>query len=101
MSSNRHQNRSELLDSTSDPHPAVQALGSSSLHGPSKEKHLVVVLGVGPGLGISIARIFAQQGHTIAILSRNKQRLDAWAKEVSFMICSYRIQMKVLIYNPI
>lgn len=61
----------------------MQPLGACALHGPRREEHIVVVLGVGPGLGLAIARIFAQQGYTTAILSRTKSRLDSWASEVS------------------
>jgi hypothetical protein len=74
--------RTDLLQGTKEPHPKVFQLGSEELHGPKRDQHIVVVLGVGPGLGLAIARIFAQKGYTTAILSRNKQRLDAWAKEV-------------------
>ena len=54
----------------------------SPLHGPSRDRHIVVVLGVGPGLGLAIARVFAKVGYRVAILSRSKDRLDAWAKDV-------------------
>jgi hypothetical protein len=75
-----------MLAGTKEPHPGVQPLGASALHGPPLEKHIVVVLGVGPGLGLAIARIFAKQGYTTAILSRSKERLDGWAKEVSLSL---------------
>jgi hypothetical protein len=81
-SSNVNQRRVDLLAGTKEPHPPVHKLGTEALHGPKKTEHIVVVLGVGPGLGWAIARIFAQHGYTTAILSRNKERLDAWAKEV-------------------
>jgi NAD(P)-dependent dehydrogenase (short-subunit alcohol dehydrogenase family) len=57
----------------------VKRLGEDLLHGPRLEEHIVIVLGVGPGLGLSIAQTFAKRGYTTAILSRTKTRLDAWA----------------------
>lgn len=84
MSQNRNQRRQDLLTGTKEPHPPVQKLGLEHLHGPLQNEHIVVVLGVGPGLGIAIANLFAQHGYTTAILSRSKDRLDAWAKEVIF-----------------
>lgn len=89
-SSSSHRNRGDILTSvTNDPYPAVQALGRSSLHGPPIDQHIVFILGVGPGLGLAIAQIFAKQGYTIAIASRNKDRLDGWAKEVRSMMKAF------------
>jgi uracil DNA glycosylase len=82
-SSNRNRNRGDVLNSlTTEPYAEVQRLGQDPLHGPKRDQHIVFVLGVGPGLGLAVARVFAQQGYTVAIASRNKQRLDGWAKEV-------------------
>jgi NAD(P)-dependent dehydrogenase (short-subunit alcohol dehydrogenase family) len=38
----------------------------------------VLVVGVGPGLGLSIARRFGREGHPVALISRNPQRHDAY-----------------------
>jgi NAD(P)-dependent dehydrogenase (short-subunit alcohol dehydrogenase family) len=40
-----------------------------------------IVVGVGPGIGLEIARVFAGAGHPVAMLSRNKARLDGFAAE--------------------
>ncbi|WFD35973.1 hypothetical protein MCUN1_002844 [Malassezia cuniculi] len=71
-----------MLKGTTRPHDKVWPLGTAPAHGPSRETHLVVILGVGPGLGLAIARTFAAQGYRTAILSRSKDRLDAWAQEL-------------------
>ena len=39
-----------------------------------------VVTGVGPGNGISVVKRFARQGYQVAMLARNRERLDAWAE---------------------
>lgn len=87
MSQNRDKRRQDLLSGTKEPHPPVQKLGLEALNGPHQSEHIVLVLGVGPGLGLAIARIFAQHGYTTAILSRSKDRLDTWAKEVRAQHC--------------
>ncbi|WFD02815.1 hypothetical protein MOBT1_001500 [Malassezia obtusa] len=70
------------LTTTKEPAAPVDPLGAAPLHGPPREKHIVVVLGVGPGLGLAIARVFAAQGYATAILSRTKSRLDQFATEL-------------------
>jgi NAD(P)-dependent dehydrogenase (short-subunit alcohol dehydrogenase family) len=42
-----------------------------------------IVVGVGPGLGIALARAFAVAGHPVAMLARDKSRLDAYAAELA------------------
>ncbi|SPO40001.1 uncharacterized protein PSFLO_05483 [Pseudozyma flocculosa] len=76
-SADRARNRIELLVPNLTPHGAVAPLGHDACHGPMTSEHIVIVLGVGPGLGLSIARTFASRGYTVAILSRSKARLDA------------------------
>ncbi|SPO47396.1 uncharacterized protein PSANT_05084 [Moesziomyces antarcticus] len=71
--------RQDLLVPEFTPHAPVKRLGEDLLHGPRLEEHIVIVLGVGPGLGLSIAQTFAKRGYTTAILSRSKGRLDGWA----------------------
>lgn len=43
---------------------------------------IVVVLGVGPGLGFSCAKIFANAGHPVALLSRSLQKLEDLASKI-------------------
>lgn len=78
-SSSPRRNRTDLLQPEFAPHAPVKPLGHDLLHGPALTDHIVIVLGVGPGLGLSIAQTFAARGYTTAILSRSKQRLEAWA----------------------
>lgn len=78
----RDKNRTDLLNPTSDPYPKVEALGTGPLYGPPRDEHVVLILGVGPGLGLALAHTFAAQGYTTAIMSRSKDRLDAWAAEL-------------------
>jgi NAD(P)-dependent dehydrogenase (short-subunit alcohol dehydrogenase family) len=42
----------------------------------------VVVVGAGPGLGLAIARRFAREGATVALLARNRQRLAGMVEEL-------------------
>lgn len=78
----RNQNRTDLLNPTTEPYPTVHALGTGALYGPPQPEHIVLILGVGPGLGLAIAQTFASYGYTTAIMSRTKSRLDAWAVEL-------------------
>ncbi|PWZ02451.1 NAD(P)-binding protein [Testicularia cyperi] len=82
--------RTDLLEPEYSPHDPVVRLGEDLLHGPRLEDHIVVVLGVGPGLGLAIAQVFAAQGYTTAILSRSKDRLDTWAEGLHTTALEYR-----------
>jgi NAD(P)-dependent dehydrogenase (short-subunit alcohol dehydrogenase family) len=42
-----------------------------------------IIVGVGPGLGLELARTFSLAGHPVALLARDKARLDAYAAELS------------------
>jgi NADP-dependent 3-hydroxy acid dehydrogenase YdfG len=42
-----------------------------------------VIVGVGPGLGLAVARTFAHAGHPVAMLARDKARLDTYAAELA------------------
>lgn len=42
-----------------------------------------VIVGVGPGLGLAIARTFADAGHPVAMLARDKAKLDTHAAELT------------------
>jgi NAD(P)-dependent dehydrogenase (short-subunit alcohol dehydrogenase family) len=42
-----------------------------------------VIMGVGPGLGRSIARTFAQAGYPVAMLARDQAKLDGYAAEIA------------------
>ena len=42
-----------------------------------------VIVGVGPGLGLELARIFGNAGHPVAMLARDKAKLDTFAKELA------------------
>jgi NADP-dependent 3-hydroxy acid dehydrogenase YdfG len=44
---------------------------------------VAVVTGVGPGTGAAIARRFAQGGYKVAMLARNRARLEALEREIS------------------
>jgi NAD(P)-dependent dehydrogenase (short-subunit alcohol dehydrogenase family) len=45
-------------------------------------KEIALIVGVGPGLGASLARRFAQGGFTVAIAARNADKLEALAREI-------------------
>jgi len=42
-----------------------------------------VIVGVGPGLGVALARAFASAGHPVAMLARDKARLAAYAADLA------------------
>jgi NAD(P)-dependent dehydrogenase (short-subunit alcohol dehydrogenase family) len=42
-----------------------------------------VIVGVGPGLGLELARAFAHAGHPVAMLARDKAKLDTYAAELA------------------
>ena len=42
-----------------------------------------MIVGVGPGLGAALARTFATAGHPVAMLARDKARLDAYAAQLA------------------
>jgi NADP-dependent 3-hydroxy acid dehydrogenase YdfG len=43
----------------------------------------IAIIGAGPGLGLAIARTFGSQGFDVALISRNKGKLDALASELA------------------
>lgn len=49
----------------------------------SSGKGIAAIVGVGPGLGRSIARKFAHEGYTVAILARDLGRLSRLAEEIA------------------
>lgn len=42
-----------------------------------------VIVGAGPGIGAATARRFAAAGHPVAVVGRNRERLDALAAEIA------------------
>ena len=42
-----------------------------------------VIVGVGPGLGLELSRTFANAGHPVAMLARDKAKLGTFAKELA------------------
>ncbi|PWN46650.1 NAD(P)-binding protein [Violaceomyces palustris] len=84
--------RIEMVEPTTTPHPPIQPLGDSPLHGPPRRLHVVVILGVGPGLGLSIARTFSSRGYAVAILSRSLERLEGWAGELDSISRSFLLR---------
>nr|CDI54933.1 short-chain dehydrogenase reductase sdr family protein [Melanopsichium pennsylvanicum 4] len=83
-------NRIDLLNPDFTPHAPVKSLGQDLLHGPRIEDHVVIILGVGPGLGLSIAQVFASRGYITAILSRTKSRLESWSDSLHETALAFR-----------
>jgi len=48
----------------------------------SDKRPVAVVTGVGPGTGAAVARRFAQGGYAVAMLARNRERLNALEHEI-------------------
>ncbi|PPG50428.1 MULTISPECIES: SDR family NAD(P)-dependent oxidoreductase [unclassified Rathayibacter] len=44
---------------------------------------LLTVIGAGPGLGLEIARVFGRAGFTVALVSRNQEKLDGLAARLA------------------
>ena len=49
----------------------------------STSNPVALVSGVGPGTGAAIARRFAQGGYQVAMLARNRARLEALEREIA------------------
>lgn len=43
----------------------------------------IAIVGAGPGLGLSIAKVFGGHGFDVALISRNKDKLDALVAELA------------------
>jgi NAD(P)-dependent dehydrogenase (short-subunit alcohol dehydrogenase family) len=48
----------------------------------SDRRPVAVVTGVGPGTGTAMARRFARGGYAVAMLARNRERLDSLEREI-------------------
>ena len=42
----------------------------------------IAIIGAGPGLGAAVARRFAREGYSIALISRDQTKLDALARQL-------------------
>ncbi|XP_047182043.1 uncharacterized protein LOC124848424 isoform X2 [Vigna umbellata] len=49
----------------------------------ASSRGIAAIVGVGPNLGLSIARKFAHEGYTVAILARDLGRLSRFADEIA------------------
>ncbi|KAK7263108.1 hypothetical protein RJT34_30692 [Clitoria ternatea] len=54
-----------------------------SVGGSPSPRGIAAIVGVGPNLGLSIARKFAHEGYTVAILARDLGRLSRFADEIA------------------
>lgn len=54
-----------------------------SMSSSTSPKGIAAIVGVGPNLGRSIARKFAHEGYTVAILARDLDRLSRFAEEIA------------------
>ncbi|OUZ99810.1 Short-chain dehydrogenase/reductase SDR [Macleaya cordata] len=54
-----------------------------SMASTTSPRGIAAVVGVGPKLGLSIARKFAREGYTVAILARDQARLSRFADEIA------------------
>ncbi|KAK9678576.1 hypothetical protein RND81_11G220400 [Saponaria officinalis] len=61
----------------------MQSMSSFSSSSTTSSKGIAAIVGVGPKLGRSIARKFAHEGYTVAILARDLERLSRLAEEIA------------------
>ncbi|MCL7030466.1 hypothetical protein MKW94_029723 [Papaver nudicaule] len=66
------------MQSGQNQHPKMRSMASTQ-----SNKGIAAVVGVGPKLGLSIARKFAREGYTVAILARDLGRLSRFAEEIA------------------
>jgi NAD(P)-dependent dehydrogenase (short-subunit alcohol dehydrogenase family) len=50
---------------------------------PNTSKKVAIVAGVGPGMGIAIARRFAKGGYSVGLIARDRSKLDAYVAELA------------------
>jgi NAD(P)-dependent dehydrogenase (short-subunit alcohol dehydrogenase family) len=50
---------------------------------PAPAAPATAIFGAGPGLGLAAARFFGRQGHRIALVARNGERLDSFVAELA------------------
>ncbi|MCX5559225.1 SDR family NAD(P)-dependent oxidoreductase [Streptomyces sp. NBC_00038] len=43
----------------------------------------IAIIGAGPGLGAAVARRFGREGHDVALVSRNRERVEALAADLT------------------
>ncbi|WP_327370414.1 SDR family NAD(P)-dependent oxidoreductase [Streptomyces sp. NBC_01217] len=43
----------------------------------------IAIIGAGPGLGTAVARRFGREGHDVALIARNRERLEALAADLT------------------
>jgi uncharacterized protein len=56
-------------------------------------KHTVLVTGASSGIGMDLARVFAQNGHNLVLLARGRKALDALAQELQ---TTFKVSAQVL-----
>ena len=56
----------------------------------------IVITGATKGIGLAIAKIFAQNGHTLLLCSRNEVALDAVAKELEIINSTTKVHTKIV-----
>lgn len=49
----------------------------------TKGSKAAIVAGVGPGIGLAVARRFARHGYDVGLIARDRGRLDAYVSELS------------------
>jgi len=63
--------------------PVTEATGVIAVPGTTPGRKVTLITGASSGIGAELARVFAGKGHDLALVARNRDRLEALADEIA------------------